>query len=477
MAEGWCHAQRGNGKNKTQPTTVNYENLKNAFVQGEEREAATLMNEILRRCVRGSLLDLMAEEVEALCGPRYKPDPESDYRRAGNSPVNVFVDDQKEQISRPRVRTKSGEEVELVTHQIAASPQRIFDQVVSGIEQGLPIRGSSRAVKGSISKSEASRMWVERSREQLAELRNRKLDEQEWLAVLIDGVFLKNDLCVVVALGIDREGGKQVLDFEEGPSENATVAKALLSHLAERGLQEPEDRRLLVLRDGSKALAKAVSRHWPRAIQQECLVHVHRTVRDQVRKRDRADLDLKFKQLRDAQGKKAGQEAFEDLLDFVSERNAASAINLEKRKDALLSFHRLEVPSTLNVTFLSTNLIENMLRNWREATGNIKRWNESEDMVSRWMASGLLWAEAGFRKIAHYKDLPKLQAALALAPTDGDGVATPNPAELSQLDHESSPPKSPQGDFAPPVPPVAPPVPPGSGGNSDANADLKTQKK
>ena len=40
----------------------------------------------------------------------------------------------------------------------AASPQRIFDQVVSGIEQGLPVRGSSRAVKGSISKSEASRM-------------------------------------------------------------------------------------------------------------------------------------------------------------------------------------------------------------------------------------------------------------------------------------------------------------------------------
>jgi hypothetical protein len=31
---------------------------------------------------------------------------------------------------------------------------------------------------------------------------------------------------------------------------------------------------------------------------------------------------------------------------------------------------------TLNVSFLSTNLIENMLRNCREATGNVKRWNE-----------------------------------------------------------------------------------------------------
>ena len=81
----------------------------------------------------------------------------------------------------------------------------------------------------------------------------------------------------------------------------------------------------------------------------------------------------------------------------------------------LLAFHRLEVPSTLNTTFLSTNLIENVLRNWREATGNVKRWNEKQDMVSRWMAAGLLWAEAGFRKIRHAEDLPLLAAALSLS--------------------------------------------------------------
>ena len=67
--------------------------------------------------------------------------------------------------------------------------------------------------------------------------------------------------------------------------------------------------------------------------------------------------------MREAQGKEAGQEAFDELVDFVSERNAAAALTLNKRRDALLVFHRLEVPSTLNVTFLSTNLIENALRN------------------------------------------------------------------------------------------------------------------
>ncbi|MBK1835765.1 IS256 family transposase, partial [Roseibacillus ishigakijimensis] len=121
-------------------------------------------------------------------------------------------------------------------------------------------------------------------------------------------------------------------------------------------------------------------------------------------RRERAEVDGLFKTLRDSQGKKAGEEAFEELLDFVSERNAAAGQALGERKEALLSFHRLEVPSTLNTTFLNTNLIENMLRNWREATGNVKRWQEKDDMVSRWMASGLMWAEAGFRKVRGYED-------------------------------------------------------------------------
>jgi putative transposase len=144
-------------------------------------------------------------------------------------------------------------------------------------------------------------------------------------------------------------------------------------------------------------------------------VHAHSNLSDKQRRRYRADLDIHFKRLREAQGRQGGEEAFDELLDFVSKRNAAAAFALENRKNALLAFHRLDVPATLKITFLSTNLIENVLRKWREATGNVKRWNEKEDMIPRWMSCGLLWAEAGFRKIRHAEDLPRLVAALALS--------------------------------------------------------------
>jgi transposase-like protein len=392
-----------------------HEKLRDAFLQGEEREAANLFRQVLRQAVRVGLYEAMADEVEALCGPRYRPDHQSACHRAGSEKGVAYLDGGKQEIRRPRVRHETDGEVRLATYEAASSPQGPFEQVVAVVAQGLPLRGVERATGKALSKSTASRMWAEKSREQLELLRNRPLTDADWLAVLIDGVWLTRELCVLVAVGIDIEGNKRVLDFEQGVSENVTVVSALVDRLSLRGMKAATGRRLLVLRDGSQAIDTAARRQWPDAVIQECLVHAHSNVRDKVRRRDRADLDLRFKALREAQGRQAGEEAFDELLDFVSESNAAAGLALKARRNVLLAFHRLEVPATLNITFLSTNLIENVLRNWREATGNVKRWNEKEDMVARWMASGLLWAEAGFRKIRHAEDLPRLAAALALS--------------------------------------------------------------
>lgn len=387
------------------------ERVRELLTQGSTEEASKMFKALLQGCVRVGLLETMRSEVEHLCGPAYERHTDRPYRRAGSEAGSAFVGNKREAIRRPRVRHETDGEIRLATYEIASSPHNVFDQVVAAIQEGLPIRGAGRA-QPSISKSEASRMWIHKSLEQLQTLRTRSLGEKDWLALLIDGVYLAKEICVVVAIGIDINGDKYVLDFEQGTSESASVCTALLERLKNRGVQPPPERRLLVLRDGSAAIAKAVTATWPDAIQQECLVHAQRNVRDRLRVRDRADLDLHFQRLRQAQGKEAGEERFDELLKFVRLRNSAAAQILQERRAALLAFHHLNVPATLNTTFLSTNLIENTFRNWRQASGQVKRWNESGDMIARWMASGLLWAESGFRKIRHSTDLPALIAAL-----------------------------------------------------------------
>jgi putative transposase len=408
---------------------MDYQKLRETFLQGKEQDTAEIFREMMRAAVRNGLFEAMAAEVNALCGPRYHPDTESPYQRAGSERGVAYLDGCKEAIRRPRVRHESEGEVNLATYEAASNPRNLFDEIVAAVAQGMSVRGASRSVERAVSKSEASRMWVEKSREQLETFRARKLDDADWLCLMIDGIHLSGEICVVVAVGIDTEGNKRVLDFEPGASESVSVVTSLIERLIKRGISEKEERAMLILRDGSAAIESAVKKKWPLAIQQECLVHVQRNVREQVKRRDRADCDLAFKRLREAQGKEAGEEAWEELIDFLSERNAATALKLEARKEALLAFHRLDVPSTLNTTFLSTNLIENTIRNWREVSGNVKRWNEKEDMVSRWLASGLLWAEAGYRKVRGHENLGDLIKALERRALERRGATRPTPPQ------------------------------------------------
>lgn len=398
--------------------------LRASLAQASEPEAVEILQQTLRQCVRLAFLDAMEQEVNELCGAKYHPDGR-EARRAGSEQGSAYLGGEKEPVRRPRVRDEN-REVSLEVYQAASSQRNLFGEVVAYMEQGLSQRGAGRVNAKGLSKSAASRMWVEKSLEQLQQLRTRRLDHLDLVALMIDGIRLAEGVWVIVALGIDLEGNKVMLDFEQGSSENATTVGELIERLKKRGISGAKARRLLVIRDGSRAIKKAVSKHWASAVQQECLVHMQRHTREKLRARDRSDFDLFCKRLRHAQGREAGNEAFDELLDFLSERNAAAALALGERREDLLGFHRLDVSSTLNVTFLSTNCIENAIANWREATGNVKRWNLKGDMVSRWTASGMLWAESGFRKVRHAGDLPELAAALAVSAPASEFATAPS---------------------------------------------------
>lgn len=75
----------------------------------------------------------------------------------------------------------------LATYEAASSPQGLFEEVVAVLAQGLPLRGVERAKSKALSKSTASWMWAQKSREQLELLRKRPLTDVDWLALVIDG--------------------------------------------------------------------------------------------------------------------------------------------------------------------------------------------------------------------------------------------------------------------------------------------------
>ena len=143
-------------------------------------------------------------------------------------------------------------------------------------------------------------------------------------------------------------------------------------------------------------------------------------------KADHPESQRLWRRLRLAEGAQAGREALADLRAFVTTRNAAALASLDEAAESLITLHLLNVPATLHLSLLSTNAIENVMRNYRGQTAKVTRWRAETDQISRWSATALLHVETGFHRIKGHADLPKLVHALLLTPiSSGVGGASP----------------------------------------------------
>jgi len=367
----------------------------------------------------------MADEVSTLCGPAYRPDPEVTCYRSGSATGYAYMESRREQVKRPRVRQRTDEgtteEVELQSYRGGQDSSEAHRLLIEAMLAAGSTRKVGKLVKhqrGS-SRSQVSRLWRQVGREKFAELRHRSLTEDDdgrrrsWLALMLDGIMLADDLVAIVAVGVTVEGLKVVLNFELGASENLLTASALIGRLIHRGFSAAKNRPLLVVLDGSAALRKATAKHFPDARIQHCLVHKERNLKRYLPRRHWEELNDLFDRLRKAQGAEAAIEVLDELDGFLVPRNLAALNSLHEAGADLIRLHLLDAPSSVHGTFLSTNLIENMINNIRRSSRRVNRWRPETDQPARWLATGLLAAEEGFRRVPNYRDLTTLVSHLA----------------------------------------------------------------
>jgi transposase-like protein len=311
-------------------------------------------------------------------------------------------------------------EVLLRSYVDAQEPGELHRRLLSSFQSGVSSREQKRLHgEASIgaSRSEVSRLWRNEGKKLLVKFRERDIQRDDWLVLMLDGVVLERDLVAVVALGITADGTKRLLDFEFGASENAQTSKRLLERLQSRGFSPASGCRLLAVLDGSTALKTAVSAYYPDAVFQRCLVHKERNIRRYLLRREHGELACLFDKLRKAQGIEAGNEAYLDIERFLEKRNASALDSFHEAGDELTALHRLNVPSRLNVSLLSTNLIENSFRNVRRKIDRVTRWRPETEQASCWLAYALGEAEKGFHRLRDSEDLVKLHEALRFPET------------------------------------------------------------
>ena len=170
----------------------------------------------------------------------------------------------------------------------AAHRDPLDAQTVTAVACGISTRKYARSLDSlpdevserSTSKSAVSRRYVALTTTQLTAWLTTPLGDRHFPIVLIDGIIL-GDHTVLIALGIESEGRKQILGLREGHTAHRRGVKALLRDLVDRGL-DPDRARLCVI-DGAKALSSAIRAVFGSlgAIQR-CQLHKQRNILGQI---------------------------------------------------------------------------------------------------------------------------------------------------------------------------------------------------
>ena len=361
--------------------------------------------------------EVLEAERAALCGVRYAHQAERQAQRAGHVPSSLVLGGRRVAVSRPRVRSVEGRELKLPSWRewSARDPleARALEQMVLGVStrryaRSLEPLPAALAARGT-SKSAVSARFVYGTERKLGELLSRDLHGLKLVALMIDGVHFGEHV-VLAAVGVDERGHKHVLGLREGATENAAAVKALLADLVERGLDS--GRALLVVIDGAKALHKAVAEVFGRrALIQRCREHKKRNVTDALPERLRAAVRGAMVQAYAARDAGRARRLLGNLARRLEHQHPGAAASLREGLEETLTVMRLGLPENLERVLSSTNLIENLFSRVREIGRRVKRW-QSGTMVLRWTAAGVLEAERGFRKLAGYRAIPTLVAAL-----------------------------------------------------------------
>ena len=271
-----------------------------------------------------------------------------------------------------------------------------------------PVRRRCRAAFG-LSASSVSRRFIRASARHLQTLCERRLEGDEFVAVVLDGKTFAQD-AMVIALGITLQGQKKILGFVQTATENEPVCAAFLRTLVERGLRvEPG---LLCVIDGAKGLRTAIQTVFgAQALVQRCQWHKRENVVRYLPKAQQATWRRRLQQAYERPTYTEARTALGRLRQELRTRNLSAAHSLDEGFEETLTLHRLGVFTVLGISLKTTNCLESLNAQLGQLTDKVDHWRTS-DQKQRWVASALILIEPRLRRIKGYRHLPQLQMAL-----------------------------------------------------------------
>lgn len=224
---------------------------------------------------------------------------------------------------------------------------------------------------------------------------------EDYLYIWVDGVYPKagpkqENMALLVVVGANRHGVKELLALEEGYRESAESWRDLLRSMKRRGVRWIG----MSVADGVPGFEKALRDIFPKAKRQRCWVHKMRNVLDKVPLHVHDEIQLKLRSMYNARSRK---EALDLRAEFVQQYRASypkAVTSLLEAGDRLFTY--FDFPRTHWLSIKTTNVIESIFATVKlrtDAARRIRRRDSATFLVFKLLQT----AERRWQKLHGYR--------------------------------------------------------------------------
>jgi putative transposase len=240
------------------------------------------VGEIVLKTVEDALNGLLDAEADRLCkAGRYEHSDARVDTRAGSYQRQLHTRAGEVTLKVPKLRKLPFETaiIERYKRREASVEEALVEMYLAGVSVRR-VEDITEALWGTrVSPSTVSEL-NQKIAGQIEAWRNQQI-EGEHAYVFLDGIWLKRswggevkNVSVLVAIGVNRDGFREVLGVAEGTKEDKASWQGFLRYLKDRGLKGVR----LIIADRCLGLVESLAEFYPEAAYQRCTVHFYRNV-------------------------------------------------------------------------------------------------------------------------------------------------------------------------------------------------------
>ena len=329
------------------------------------------LDTVVRETVEETLNGLLEAEAEALCGAkRYERNDGRRDTRAGSYERGLHTRAGEVKLKVPKLRKLPFETaiIERYQRREASVEEALIEMYLAGVSVRR-VEDITQALWGTrVSPSTVSDL-NQKIYGQIDQWRQRPL-EGKYPYLYLDGLWMKRswagevrNVSVLVAIGVNEKGYREVLAVSEGSKEDKASWQKFLRELKQRGLEGVR----LVVSDKCLGLVESLGEFFPQSHWQRCCVHFYRNVWTAVPSGKVKTVAAMLKAIHAQEDKEAARKKAADVMEKLRGMKLPQAAELVAQGiEETLNY--MDLPSEHWRSLRTNNPLERLMREVRRRT-------------------------------------------------------------------------------------------------------------